>query len=169
MLIFFKKIHVKSTTNFQGLLYICLVLSSCVEIYKKFPSVNSLLWVQTLTRYLQRTISKWGQSDKYPAAWICCTRTKRIQAPGRPPFITLHQLPLAQLKSLVSSKNFTHFDSLLLALLHNIVLCHAGIVHYNKLKPVLVRLTQHNPDLCASNSYKLKYVPFDYFMHSDII
>ena len=53
-------------------------------------------------------------------------------------------------------------------LLHNIGMCHVGPVHHNKLKPVLVQLTKHNPFLRASTSYKLKYAPFDYFMHYEI-
>ena len=46
---------------------------------------------------------------------------------------------------------------------------HAGLIYRNKLKPVLVQLIQHHPDIRASTPYKLKYVPFDYFMHYDNI
>ena len=36
-----------------------------------------------------------------------------------------------------------------------------GLVRHDGLKPVLGKLTQHNTILCASTSYKLKYVPLD--------
>ena len=43
---------------------------------------------------------------------------------------------------------------------------HTGILHCNKLKPVLAILTQHNTFLNASTSYKLKKT-FDYFKNDD--
>ena len=38
---------------------------------------------------------------------------------------------------------------------------HAGLVNSNKLKPVMVRLTQYHPVIHASTSYKLKYAPLN--------
>ena len=90
-----------------------------------------------------------------------------------PPFLTLkHPTTLESFtcptkKS--SYKNCTHLDALSLELLHGIGMLYAGLLHRNKLKPVLVRLTQHNSFLCASAPYKLKYVPFDYCMYYDHI
>ena len=46
---------------------------------------------------------------------------------------------------------------------------HAGLIHHNKVKPFLVRITQHNPVLYVSTSYKLKYALFDYFINYDAI
>ena len=37
--------------------------------------------------------------------------------------------------------------------------------YFNKLKLVLVQLIQQNPVPRVSKSYKLKYAPFDYFVH----
>ena len=48
---------------------------------------------------------------------------------------------------------------------HNIDMWHAGILHHNKLKQILVQLTQHHPVIRASISYELKCVPFDYYTH----
>ena len=85
-----KKIHFNFTTNLQSLLYIYPVLSGCVDRNRKFPCGNSLIWYKTLTHYHRHTMSKWGQSDKYIAAWIHHISNKMIQAPGLPPFLTLY-------------------------------------------------------------------------------
>ena len=104
------------------------------------------------------------------AACINRIRNKRIHAPWRPPFLTLHHPPTLesstrQSKNDCSPKNCTQLDSLPLDMLHNICMWDAGLVHSNKLKPVLVELTQHHPVLHASTSYKLKYIPFKYYMY----
>ena len=65
----------------------------------------------------------------------------------------------------ISCKSCTQFDFLPLEFLRNIDMCHEVLVHHNQLKPVLLRLIQHHPVLCASTAYGLKYVPFDYFTH----
>ena len=44
---------------------------------------------------------------------------------------------------------------------------HAGLVHGNQRKPVLARLTQQNPVLCASTNYDLKLFPFEYYTNYD--
>ena len=124
--------------------------------------------------YLRRTIATWVQSDKSIASFLYCIINKSIQAPGRPPLLTLHHPPTLEASTCptrkpCSSKNSTQFDILPLDLLHSIGIWNAGIVYCNKLKPVLAQLTQHNQFLCASTSYKLKYPPFDYCIHYDII
>ena len=156
------------------LLYICLILSGCVQQHSKFSCGNSLFQVQTLMYYPHLTMFTWGQSDRYISAWIHGISTKQIQTPGCLPFLTLHHLSTLEYstiptKKFCSSKNFTQFDSLPLDPLHNIGMGYAVLVNRNKLKPVLEQLTQHNPVLRASNSCKLKYVPFDYFMHYNVI
>ena len=124
---------------------------------------RKLMW------YHQRNMSTWGQSEKYIAAWIHSIRDKSINASGRTTFLTLHQPPTLEASThptkTVPYKNFTQLDSLPLGLIHNIYMWHASLVHCNKLKPVLVQLTQHCQFICTSTSYKLKYAPFAYFMH----
>ena len=119
-------------------------------------------------------MSTWGQYEKAIEALIQCIRNKRIQAPGRPPFLAINHPPKLEAstrptKNYFSSKNLRQFDSLPSDLLHNIFMCHASLVHRNKLKIFLVQLTQRHPVIFASTSYKLKYIPFDYFMHYDFI
>ena len=160
------KKHVNVTTSFQSLIYLCLVLSGCVKHSRKLLCENSLFWDNKLARYLHHTMTTWGQSEKSIAAWIHHIRIKMIQYPGLPPFLVLHLPPTLEAstrptKNSCSSKNCTHLDSLLFDLLHNIGIWHADLVHCNKLKPLLERLTQNHPVLRVSTSYKLKYVPFD--------
>ena len=83
-------IYVNVTTNLQSFLYLCLVNSGCVKHNMKFPAGNSLFQDKTLTCYHHCTISTWGQSEKSIVSWIYCIRNKKIQAPGRPPFLALH-------------------------------------------------------------------------------
>ena len=80
----------------------------------------------------------WIQSEKAIPAWIHRIRTKSIQAPGRPPFLTIHHLSTLESstcpnKKSCSSKNCTQFYCLPLDLLHNIGMWHAVLVHCNKL------------------------------------
>ena len=87
---------------------------------------------------------------------------------GVVPSPSIGKQPFAQLKK-ISYKNCTQLDSFLSELLHNISIWKVGLVHQNKLKPVLVKITQHHPVICVSMSYKLKYMPFNYFMNYDHI
>ena len=110
------------------------------------------------------------QSNKSIAACIHHIRNKRVQAPVRPPFLSLHQPPTHEASTCPTLKNrdyknHTQLDSLPSELLHNIEMWNTGHVNYNKVKLVLFQLTQHHPVLCAYKYYKLKYPPFDYFMH----
>ena len=52
-------------------IYLCIVISGFVKPISKFSSGNSVFWDKTLTRYLQRTMSTWGQSEKSIYPWIC--------------------------------------------------------------------------------------------------
>ena len=120
-----------------------------------------------LTHYLHNTISTWIQFEKSIASWIHHINNKSIKAPGRHPFITIHHPPTLEAsnwpdKNNCSYQNCTQLDSLPSELLHEIGLCNAGLVHGNKLKPVLFQLTKHHPVLRASTSYKLTYSPFGY-------
>ena len=118
----------------QCLIYIYFIISGCVKSIRKLYCGNSLFWEKSLTRYLQRTMSMWGQSEKSIAAWIHCIRNKGVQAPGRPSFLTLHhpttlEDSTRQTKTKTSYKNCTLFYSLPSELLHNIDMWYAGIVH----------------------------------------
>ena len=160
------KLHVNATTNLQSLLYIFLVLSGCVKQSRKLPCGNSLFRVHTLTHYLHYTMYIWDRYEKDTSACIHCIRSKSIQDPGRPPLLTLHQpstleASTCMTKNSCSSKNCTQFNPLPSDLIHNIGMWHAGLVQPNKLKPSLMKITQHNPVLRASKSYKLKFPPFE--------
>ena len=114
-------------------------------------------------------MSMWVQTKTYIVAWIHCIIHKRIQAPWRPPFLTIHHPPTIEASTCptkkCSYKNCTQLDSLPLELLHNIDMWHASIVNCKKLKRVSLLLKQHHPVICASTSNKLKYVPFYYYTH----
>ena len=144
---------------------ICLLISGCVKQCRTFPYGNSFFKIQTLTRDLRRTMSTWGQSEKAIDPGIHHIKTKIIQAPGRPPFLTLHYPPTLEVsifptKRSCFSQNCTQFDSFPSDILHNIGIFHMGLVHCNNLKPDLAQITQNNPIIFMSKSYKLKYVPF---------
>ena len=116
----------------------------------------------------------WVQYEKSISAWLHSIRTERIQEPEHPPFLTINHPPTLKASTRVttksrSSKTFKQFYSLPLDRLNNIFMWHTGLVHCNKLKPVLARLTQQNPVPCVSNSYKLKYAPYDYYTHYNFI
>ena len=64
------KLHVNVTKHLQSPLYLCLVLSGCVKHGSKSPCGNYLLRDNTLTHYLQNTMSMWSQFEKSKAAWI---------------------------------------------------------------------------------------------------
>ena len=164
-----KKIHLNITTNLQSLLYLCLLISGSVKHDSKFTCGNSLYQYKTLTRYLHRTMYTWSQYEKSISAWVHHNSNIRIQAPGCPPFLTLHHPTTIKIytcptKKSCSSKNFTQLDSLPSDLLRNIGMWITGFENLNKLKPVLVQLTQHYPVLCTSTSYKIKYVSFYYYI-----
>ena len=166
----FLKKHVNVTTKFQSLLYLCVLFSGCVNNNSKLPCGNSLSRDNTLTRYLHHNMYPWVQYEKSISAWVHCTRNKSIHPPWYPPLLTLHQLPTLEASTLptkkyVPYKKFTQFDSLPSDFIHYIGMWHAGLVHSNKLKPVLVKLTQHHPVLFSSKFFKLKYIPFDYYIH----
>ena len=140
--------------------------SGCVKHNRNFPCGKSLFPENILTRYLRRIISMWGQSEKSIAAWLHCIRTKKMQDPVITPFFMIHHPPILEAstrpdKHSCSSINSTQLDYLSSNLLSNIDMCHAGIVHRNKLKPLLVQLTQHHPVLRTSAYHKLKYIPFE--------
>ena len=119
-------------------------------------------------------MSTWGQSERAISAWIQRIMTKRIHSPVRPPFFTINHPPTLEdptcpTKKSCSSKNYTQLNYLPSDLLHKIGMWQAGLVHNNKLKPVLARLAKQNPVLRSSKYYKLKDYPFDYFMLYDVI
>ena len=89
-LTFLQNLHVNVTMHVKSLLYLCLVLSGCVNHSRKFTCGNSLLLDKTLPRYPHRTISMWVQYEKAIAEWFHCIRNKRIQSPGLPLFLTIH-------------------------------------------------------------------------------
>ena len=63
MVCYFKK-HVNVTTNFQSLIYLCLVPSVFVKHNINFPCGNSLFQDKTSTHYHHCTMSTWVQSEK---------------------------------------------------------------------------------------------------------
>ena len=143
-----------------------ILISGCIKQCRKFPCGNPLFQEQILTRDLHYTISTWGQSEKAIAACLHHIGTEKIQAPGRPAFLTLHHPPTLEsptwpTKKSCYSKNCTQCDSIPSDLLHSIGMCHAVLVQHNKIKLVLAQLTKLNTITCASRSYKLKYAPFN--------
>ena len=168
------RLHVNVTTNLQSLIYIFLVLLGFVNYNRKLTCGKLLFWDKTLTHYHHRTMSTWNEYEKSISAWIHRIRTKRIQAPGRPSLLTLNHPPTLEASTCATEmsclpKIYTQLDSLPLKLLNNIGMRNVGLVHHNKLKLVLVQITQHHPVICVYMSYKLKYMPFNYFMHYDHI
>ena len=139
-------------------------IMSCLGRFNRLPVWNVLVLDCGFARIAFRdSIREWVPGTQFNR--IHRIRNKMIHPPGIHPFLTLHHPPTLEssnlpIKKSCSSKNYTQLDSLTLDLLHDIGMLHAGLVHCNKWKPVLVRLTQHHPYLRASNSYKLKYAPF---------
>ena len=109
-------LHINITTTFQSLIYICLVLSGCINYNRKFPCGNSLFRDKILTCYHHRIMSTWFQYQKSIASWIHHINNKRIQAPGRLPFFALHHPPTLEAYTRptknISYKKFTQLDSL---------------------------------------------------------
>ena len=143
-------------------LYFKVVLRNVVN----YLVSNYFLWVHTLTRCIHRNIYTWVQYEKAISTWLQHIRTKIIQAPGCHPFLTLHHPPTLEAstwptKKSCFSKSIPQLDSLSLDLLRNIGMWYLGLVHCNKLKRVLVQLTQSHLVLCASICNKLIYVLFD--------
>ena len=135
---------------------------------------NHFLWDKTLMHYHQCTISTWSQTDKAISAWIHRTSNRRIKAPVCTPFLMINHPTTLEYSTLPTKnkyphKNCTQLDSLPSEILHKIDMWHAGLLHHNKLKQVLVQFTQHPPVLCAHFSEKLKYSPFDWNTHYDHI
>ena len=162
------------TKNLQILLCLCLVISGFLKHNRTFPCGNSLFRDKILTHYHHYTMSTWGQSERAISAWIQRIMTKRIHSPVRPPFFTIHHPPTLEdptcpTKKSCSSKNYTQLNYLPSDPLHKIGMWQAGLVHNNKLKPVLARFAKKNPVLRSSKYYKLKDYPFDYFMLYDVI
>ena len=87
------KKHVNVTTSLKNLLYLCLVFPGYIKHNRKFPCGNSIFQDKTVMYYIHHTMSMWGQYDKSIAACIHHISVKRIQAPGRPPFLTIHHPP----------------------------------------------------------------------------
>ena len=87
----YKKLHVNATTNLQSLLYLCRLVSGCVNQRRKFPCDNKTLWVKNSMRDILCPMLTWGKSEKSIYACLHHTRTKIIQAPGRPLLLMLHQ------------------------------------------------------------------------------
>ena len=87
------RLHVNVTTNLQSLIYIFLVLLGFVNYNRKLTCGKLLFWDKTLTHYHHRTMSTWSEYEKSISAWIHHIMRKIIQAPGRPPFLTLHHRP----------------------------------------------------------------------------
>ena len=77
----------------KSILFPCLGFLGCVNNIRKLSFENSLFWDKTLTRYYHCTISTWDLSKKSTSSWLHSFRTKRTQAPGRPPFLTLNHPP----------------------------------------------------------------------------
>ena len=135
------------------------VLSGWGKNNRKFSCCNSLFSGKTLTYYPHCTISMWGQYEKSIVACIHFIRNERVQAPGCPPFLTLHHPPT--LEASTHTTKTIQLYSLPLVLFHNIGIWNAGLVYCTKLKSVLVWLTEYHPVLRVSTPYQRKYVPFE--------
>ena len=72
-------------------------------------------------------------------------------------------------KNTCLSKNSAQFYSLLSDHICDIDMRKLGLLHRNNLKPVLAQLKKRNPALCTLTAYKIKYFPFNYYMHYEII
>ena len=93
------------------------------------------------------------------------------QVPGRPTLLKRHQPPSLEdstrsTKNSYSSKICTKFDTLSLDIFHNIDRWDLSFVYHKK---KLMWLTQKNPLLRSTSSYKLKYLPLDYHMYYEDI
>ena len=108
----------------------------------------------------------WVQYKKFIKVWLHHIRNIRIQATGRTHVFNLHHPPTLEASTRptkkISYKYCTQFY-LLLLVLRNIDMWHAGIVNHNQLKLFLVRLTQHHQVLRASTACDLNYFPFHYY------
>ena len=100
----------------------------------------------------------WVQYETSMTAWIQHIIHARIKSPGRATFLTWHRLTNLEystwpIKKNCLSINSTQLYSLPLDLLHEIYMCHLGLVHFNKLVPALAQLTKQNTIICAFKSY----------------
>ena len=101
--------------------------------------------------------SGWGKRDHVKVP-IIIPLLKLHPPPSRFPFKFL----LALLKSPIYNNKFTQFDTLTLEIIHNIDTSNFSLVHHDKFKKVLARITQKNPLLHSTRCYNLNYLPFDY-------
>ena len=102
--------------------------------------------------------------------WGNCDNEWRIKVPRINLLLKWHHPHILKVsicpdKNPCSSILFTQFNILPLYILHTIYTWYFSLVHYDKLKKYLAQPTQHNPLLCSTRSYKLKYTPFDNPMH----
>ena len=143
------------------LLYLQVILN-IIEIYLVEKITFPVQGINTLSSPNHVHV---GSNWESISAWIHHIRNGSIKTPGCPHLLTLHHPPtledFTRQTKKCSYKNFTQLDSLPSELLHNIYMWNAGLVHCNKLKPVLVWLIQHHPVLSENKSYELKYTPFD--------
>ena len=129
--------------------------------------------MSTWGKHNKSPMSGWVQHGKSMLSWLHSILTAQIEVTGRPPLLKWHHRPTLEDFDLLTKTSFikkcTQFNILPSDLLHTIDTWHLGIVHHNNLKPVLAQLNQHNPVLRDSNSYKLKYLTFDYYINFDVI
>ena len=96
------KLHVNVTNNSQSLfspLYFQVVLSII-----KLPLWQLTLRDKTLTKYHNQTMSTWDQTVKSTGAWLQHISNIMVNAPRRPPFLTLHHPPTLE-ASICPNKN----------------------------------------------------------------
>ena len=84
----------------------------------------------------------WDQYEKSMATWLYCISNASITHPVFTPYLMQNCLTTLEAstfleKVLFIQRKFTHFNSLPSDLLHDIDMCHLGIVHHNNIKPVL--------------------------------
>ena len=89
----------------------------------------------------------------------------KTKVSGRPPILKRHHLPPLEdstwpTKTSSSLKNRTQFNTLPLDILRTIDMWHSGLVHHNNFKKLLTWLTHHNPFICYTMCYKLKFFSF---------
>ena len=124
--------------------------------------------------YLNCTMSVWGKLKPTNSpetvwgnpGWGDFDPEWRIKVPGNPAILNRHHPPTLEVstcptKRSHSSKNFTHLDTLPLETLHTIDMWRFIILHHDKFKKVLAQITQNNPPLCSTRSYKLKCAQFE--------
>ena len=176
-------IHITSTqksifhplyTTYLVLLWICLLINppKIISVIKTSPAtIHTLPQSKTYSSnhvYVRQTWQIWhghvGIIWKCMAELLHSILNAKIEVPRYPPLLTQHHPPTLETsthptKNALSSKHFTQFDSLPSDLIHNIYMYHLSLVHCDNSKTVWYGLTRHDPVLCASKFYKLKYFP----------